>query len=167
MVENTCSSPSEADVAKDIANSAAHGILANQSVKASDSSQVKIITDYVNSAATDFGDYKLNISVDSIAVDSQKLGALTKAWVNKTGGKINLGSLPRSPVSYIGMGGITKDNAKKTIIRDVSFSQKTGKLTVHYTQSKSTLDSGSVQSFDIPFIDVGQAGSALNSVIQY
>lgn len=165
--ENTCSAPSEADTANQIENSSAHGILANQSVKASDSAQIKIITDYVNNAGKDFGDYKLNISIDSLAVDSQKLGLLTKAWVSKTGGKINLGSLPRSPVSYIGMGEITKDNAKKTIIRDVSFSQKTGKLTVHYTQSKSIFDSGSVQSFDVPLIDAGQAGSALNSVNQY
>ncbi|MBJ2281101.1 hypothetical protein JFT58_22715 [Pseudomonas sp. MF6767] len=167
VVENTCSSPSEADVSNEIANGAARGILANQSVKASDSAQVKVITDYVNNAAADFGDYKLNISVDSIAVDSQKLGALTHAWVSKTGGKINLGSLPRSPVSYIGKGGITKDNASKTVIRDVSFSQSTGKLTVHYTQSKSILDTGSVQRFEVPLIDAGQAGSALNSVRAY
>ncbi|RMN11726.1 hypothetical protein [Pseudomonas savastanoi] len=165
--ENTCSAPSEADNANQIANSSAHGILANQSVKASDSSQVKIITNFVNNAESDFGDYKLNISVDSLAVDSQKLGLLTKAWVSKTGGKINLGSLPRSAVTYIGMGGITKENAKNSIIRDVGFSQKTGKLTVHYTQSKSILDSGSVQSFDVPLIDAGQAGSALDSVNAY
>lgn len=167
VIENTCSAPSETDVANEIAKSAAHGILANQSVKASDTTQVKIITDYVNSAVADFGDYKLNISVDSIAVDSQKLGSLVKAWVSKTGGKIILGSLPRSPVSYIGKGGITKDNASQTVIRDVSFSQSTGKLTVHYTQSKSALDMGSVQSFEVPLIDAGQAGNALNSVRAY
>lgn len=167
VAENTCTSPSESDVSNEIANSAAHGILANQSVRASDSAQVKVITDYVNNAAADYGDYKLNISVDSIAVDSQKLGALTKAWVNKTGGKINLGSLPRSPVAYIGNGGITKENASKTVIRDVIFSQSTGKLTVRYTQSRSILDTGSVQSFEIPLIDAGQAGSSLNSIQAY
>lgn len=167
VVENTCSAPSEADVSNEIANSAAHGILANQSVRASDSAQVKVITDYVNNAAADYGDYKLNISVDSIAVDSQKLGALTKAWVSKTGGKINLGSLPRSPVSYIGKGGINKENVNKTVIRDVAFSQSTGKLTVHYTQTKSVLNTGSIQSFDVPLIDAIQAGNSLNSVRAY
>ncbi|WP_147478594.1 hypothetical protein [Pseudomonas amygdali] len=165
--ENTCTSPSEADVSNEIANGTARGILANQSVKASDTAQVKIITDYVNNATADFGDYKLNISVDSIAVDSKKLGALTHAWVSKTGGKINLGSLPRSPIAYIGKGGITKANASKTVIRDVSFSQSTGKLTVRYTQSISALDTGSVQSFEVPLIDAGQAGSSLNSIRAY
>jgi hypothetical protein len=87
--------------------------------------------------------------------------------VSKTGGKINLGGLPRSPVSYIGKGGITKDNASKTVIRDVSFSQATGRLTVHYTQTKSVLNTGSVQSFDVPLIDAAQAGNSLNSVRAY
>ncbi|MEN4750697.1 hypothetical protein ABEH28_13115 [Pseudomonas sp. Ps21-P2] len=165
--QNNCSAQSEADTANQGENTAAHGILANQSVKASDSAQIQIMTDYVNNAAPDFGNYKLNITIDSINVHSQKLGLLAKAWVAKTGGKINLGSLPRSAISYIGKGNITKENVSKTVIGDVSFNSSTGKLTVHYKQTKSVLDSGSIQSIDVPLIDVGQAGSALNSVKAY
>ncbi|RMO65476.1 hypothetical protein ALQ37_200194 [Pseudomonas syringae pv. aptata] len=165
--QNNCSSQSEADTANQGENSAAHGILANQSVKASDSAQIKIMTDYVNNASSDFGNYKLNITVDSINVDSQKLGLLAKAWVAKTGGKINLGSLPRSAISYVGKGNITKENVSKTVIGEVSFNSNTGKLTVHYKQTRSFLDSGSIQSVDVPLIDAGLAGSALNSVKAY
>ncbi|RMV69958.1 hypothetical protein ALP05_02371 [Pseudomonas caricapapayae] len=165
--QNNCSAQSEDDTSNQGEDSAAHGILANQSVKSSDSAQIQIMTDYVNSAAPDFGNYKLNITVDSINVDSQKLGLLTKAWVAKTGGKINLGSLPRSAISYVGKGNITKENVSKTVIGDVSFNSDTGKLTVHYKQSKSILDSGSIQTIDVPLIDAVQAGSALNSVKAY
>ncbi|KTB91623.1 hypothetical protein AO073_01750 [Pseudomonas syringae ICMP 11293] len=165
--QNNCSAQSDEDSINQGVNSAAHGILANQSVKASDSVQIKIITDYVNNAVPELGNYKLNITVDSINVDPKMLGLLTKAWVTKTGGKINLGSLPRSSKNYIGKGNITKENVSKTVIGDVSFNSRTGSLTVHYKQSKSILDSGSIQSIDVPLIDTVKAGSSLDSVKAY
>jgi hypothetical protein len=167
--ENTCSAAGSGDTWGTPVVTAGKGLLRNQTVRAEDSTQIKIMTDYINASNVQAdGDYKLNIIASNLSakvIDSGKVGSLVSAWTTKTGGKVNFAGMPQTASAFIGQGPITAKNAKDMVIVSSVLNKKSGNIIVTYKETPKGTKQGSTGNFEIPLVNVSTAGKGLGYVI--
>lgn len=167
--ENICTALSSGDSSNAGIVSSAKGLLRNQTVRAEDTAQIQIMTNYINTVniASD-GDYKLNIIASNLSaklIDSSKLGSLVNAWTTKTGGVVNFAGMPQSASAFIGQGPITAKNAKEIVIVSSKLNKETGNITVTYKETPKGTIEGKSGTFEIPLVNIASAGKGLGYVI--
>lgn len=167
--ENTCASLGIGDSSNVGIVSSAKGLLRNQTVRAEDTAQIQIMTNYINTVNIESdGDYKLNIIASNLStklIDSAKIGSLVNAWTTKTKGVVNFAGMPQSASAFIGQGPITAKNAKEIIIVSSKLNKQTGSITVTYKETPKGTVEGKSGTFEIPLVNIASAGKGLGYVI--
>lgn len=167
--ENTCAALGSGDSSNLGIVTSAKGLLRNQTVRAEDTAQIQIMTNYINTVNIESdGDYKLNIIASNLSaklIDSSKLGSLVNAWTTKTGGVVNFAGMPQSASAFIGQGPITAKNAKEIVIVSSKLNKETGNITVTYKETPKGTIEGKSGTFEIPLVNIASAGKGLSYVI--
>lgn len=167
--ENTCATLGSSDSSNVGIVSSAKGLLRNQTVRAEDTAQIQIMTNYINTVNIESdGDYKLNIIASNLStklIDSTKIGSLVNAWTTKTAGVVNFSGMPQSASAFIGQGNITAKNAKQIAIVSSVLNKQTGNITVTYKETPKGINQGTTDSFEIPLVNIASAGKGLGYVI--
>ena len=127
------------------------------------------MTDYINAVNVEAdGDYKLNIIASNLStksIDSGKVGSLVNAWTSKTGGVVNFAGMPQTASAFIGLGPITAKNAKEIVIVSSVLNKQSGNIVVTFKETPKGTKAGATGSFEIPFVNIANAGKGLGYVI--
>lgn len=164
IFENHCESLSDEDISNSIVQSKAKGILANQSVKSSDTTQIKTMIAYIRAATSDVNTYKLNIIIDNLKYDSKLLSELAQLWISKTGGIVHIAALPQGTNKFIGVGSINNENANQTMIKSVKYNQEKGTIDIEYSQKLTTLKNPSYTSASIKLFEFNKDNQLSNLI---
>ncbi|WP_157943465.1 hypothetical protein [Pseudomonas orientalis] len=164
VFENHCESLSDEDIANSVAQTKAKGILANQSIKSSDASQIKTMIAYIKAATGDVNTYKLNVIIDNLNYDSKLLTELANIWILKTGGIVHVAGLPQGPNAFIGIGNISTENAQQTMLKSVKFNQDKGSIDIEYSQKPKGLISPRSLTASVTLFDYNTSASLANRI---
>lgn len=164
VFENHCESLSDEDISNNIALSKAKGILANQTIKASDTAQIKTMIAYIKAATGDVNTYKLNVIIDNLNYDSKLLTELANIWILKTGGIVHVAGLPQGANAFIGIGNISTENAQQTMIKSVKFNQDKGSIDIEYSQKPKGLISPRSLTASVTLFDYNTSASLANRI---